>query len=84
MLTPMETEINRAGWVRCPNERSRWYPGWQGAKQLPMRDVLVTDKVQVVHSWRGDVLAEFETVAEVLAYVEAHGEMIPPGPNVWD
>ena len=82
----METELRKAGYVRCPNNWERWYPGSFGMKQPPRHDVFLQGEAVVLHPvwWNVGTDIYFATVAEYLAWVDENGVIVYPGPNVYD
>lgn len=90
-ITANKEEIVNAGWVFGNFDGfvgERIYPSWQGTlegKRLPLRDIRVLNGFFFIHNpWENTVHANFDTLAEVEAYILQHGRVAEPGVNVWD
>jgi hypothetical protein len=93
-MTTLENEARSAGYVRDPNNNTRWYAGYPGLPELPliMETHLEPDGVcvygrQYATGNRFQML-RFNSFAKFLAYAKDNQRVSSPGlpafSNAWD
>jgi len=85
-MTTTEREAVNAGYCRCPNNPTRWYPAGPGCKEMDGADMyIVGELVEARRRFSDKLIRTYNTVADYMADCTATSKPgLPAFANSWD